>query len=101
MRHLETSAMQLQLDPRLDPREWKKEHQVALVGAISLGCLIGLIFAANTVEFYSNWWSNLGSDISEFYYSRRIAEVVKMLFWTVFGGLFGGSLVYITQLLRK
>jgi hypothetical protein len=45
------NASMLSLDPRLDPREWKKEHRVALAGAIAIGCFIGLIFAAASVQF--------------------------------------------------
>ena len=93
--------MQLQLDPRLDPREWKKEHKVALVGAIALGCVIGLVFGSAHV----NWdyvRVNLWYEISNMYLTDRgVLSVLSVLLWTLFGGVVAGSVVYITQLLRK
>jgi hypothetical protein len=53
-----TTNTRMQVDPILDPREWKKAHQVALLSAIALGCFIGLVVAISHIDFNQHWWSN-------------------------------------------
>jgi hypothetical protein len=97
----------LQLDPRLDPREWKKEHQVALAGAIALSCLVGLVIGLTIKERFRGLpdWSERLRDLfcgfTFMCYAYRQDDYFGILFWAVSGGLIVGSVVYITQLLRK
>jgi hypothetical protein len=70
-------------------------------GAHALGCLIGLVFGSAHV----NWdyvRVNLWCEISNMYLTDRgVLSVLSVLLWTLFGGVVAGSVVYMTQLLRK
>lgn len=82
----------------LDPRSWKREHQIALVSAIVLGFFVGvlvgvyLVTSYNPYAYYSwTFWWLLGGT---FGYLLRVAS------WGVVGSLIAAALVYVRQLLR-
>jgi hypothetical protein len=106
--NLRVTMPQLQLDPRLDPREWKKEHRIALIGAAALGAFICFVFAAihTKAPYWSRglgdiWWYDIPNGHFSFVPSGEGVYLLGLSLWVVFGSLVGGSLVYITQLLRK
>ena len=82
------------LDPRLDPRRWRTEHQVALMAAMALGGLGGLVFSASHIDLYKAWlWSVRDASI-------LTGDVIRVLLWTLFGALIAGGGVYVIQMLR-
>jgi hypothetical protein len=82
------------LDPRLDPRRWRTEHQVALMVAMALGGLGGLVFSASHIDFYKAWL------LSVWDASILTGDVIRVLLWTLFGALIAGGGVYVIQMLR-
>jgi hypothetical protein len=83
-------------------RDWKREHQAALIGAIVLGCLIGFVFGLAQIDYVVRRWNNALWEISAFdFLGRNLMFFYGTLFWTAFCGVVGGAVVYITQLLRK
>jgi hypothetical protein len=88
---------------RYDPtRDWKREHRIALIGAIALGFMIGLVFGISRMDFQGYWWGNAVFEFQHGRYTDRyLVPFYWTLFWTLFGGIVGGSIVGITLLLRK
>jgi hypothetical protein len=100
----------------LDPRDWKQEHQTALIGAIALGAFVCFVFAFmhTKAPYWSDWSIGRGfleSSHERWYYIsnldfsflpwRGVSYLLSLTLWTAFGGVVGGSVVCIAQLLRR
>ena len=95
----------------LDPRDWEREHQVALIAAFAIGVVAGAVvleFLPGRYGVRSCGLSYLFSSLFDFdqYWARRLGRIVGKcwdlyFFWPLFGGLIGGGIVYIRQLLRS
>ena len=86
-------ASMLRIDPSLDPREWKKEHRVALVGPIGLGCLLGLVFGSRIIS-WEHVRANLWYEVSNLEITgRSVMYLIGGLLWTLFGGVIGGAII--------
>ena len=76
----------------MNPLEWKRERQVALICAVALGGLIGAILGL----FYLNPNPHFETcDAYEFCLALHLP-----IRWIVWGALIGGVVGYIRQLLR-
>jgi hypothetical protein len=98
---------------RYDPtRDWKREHRIALIGAIALGAFVCFV-SASFIYIRGPEWRWFFRDLNQCLanelhgwwcgssFDRNLEDVFWIVFWTLFGGVVGGSAVYITQLLRK
>lgn len=86
----------------MNPLDWKREHQIALVGAFAIGAILGLLFALQMLDTYTGFrWGAL-------WCARRGYDCFYLLngYWlratlsACLGGLIGAGIVYIRQLLR-
>jgi hypothetical protein len=86
----------------IDPRRWKKEHQIALVCAVALGAIVGLLVGFQVTEDYTGFrWGALYCPNGNWSCSYLLTGYrLKMLEWMVLGGMIGAAFVYIRQLLR-
>ena len=86
----------------LDPRRWKGEHQIALVCAVALGAIVGLLVGFQVTEDYTGFrWGALYCPSGNWScYYLMTGYRLKILEWTVLGGLIGAAVVYIRQLLK-
>jgi hypothetical protein len=85
----------------MNPLLWKREHQIALVCAIALGGLIGMILGFFVTPHYVSFrWGKLWCDYGYNCIYLLQGYWLLILFWTSIGGLVGGGLVYVRQLLR-
>ena len=85
----------------MNPLAWKREHQIALVCAIALGCLIGMIFGVFVTPRYVSFrWGKLWCDYSYNCTYFLQGYWLLIVLWTFIGGLVGCGLVYVRQLLR-
>jgi hypothetical protein len=107
----------MQLDPTLDPRDWKREHRVALLYGAALGAFVCLVFAFMHTK--GPYWDTYIWSHPQMWYSKSLVSslifygdfrfipweglsyLLGLIMWTSFGGVVGGSAVYITQLLRR
>jgi hypothetical protein len=86
----------------MNPLDWKREHQIALIIAIGLGAMVGCTFGAMVTPSYVSFkWGQLWCD-----YGYQCVYLLQgywllILFWTVLGGSMGGGNVYIRRLLRE
>jgi ABC-type dipeptide/oligopeptide/nickel transport system permease component len=87
-----------------NPFCWKREHQIALVIALFLGDVLGMLIATHFVDSFERVW-----DITYLVYLRKPAFFSAVYFhyywmiialWGLFGAAIAGALVYIRQLLR-
>jgi hypothetical protein len=72
----------------IDPRKWKKEHQVAFIGAILIGAFIGICWQVGS----SHW------GIYDWEHQQYLTRLFGKIF--VLSSL-GGAVVYVVQLLRS
>jgi hypothetical protein len=85
----------------MNPLEWKREHQVALLLCAGIGLIFGFVFGLYTVRKYGYQyeWATLG--VATF--SDLTADI---LYWcavgilAVFGALIGAAVIYSVQLMR-
>lgn len=71
----------------IDPRKWKKEHQIALIGAILIGAFLGLCWQVGSGHWGGYAWEQ----------QRYITHLIGKVF---FLSILGGATVYVVQLLR-
>jgi hypothetical protein len=97
---------------RYDPtRDWKREHRIALIGAVSLGAFVCFVFAFMHTKAPHDWmgyalrYNSLSRQfdvVNSFIPSAQaLSYLLGLTLWTAFGGIVGGSIVGITLLLRK
>jgi hypothetical protein len=87
----------------MNPLTWKREHQLALLCAITLGGVAGLLFGLWHVAEYGysiRWSSGCVYYPANSCYSFTPGYWLRIAFWIMLGGAFGGAMVYIRQLLR-
>jgi len=86
----------------LDPRLWKREHQVALACAVALGVSIGLVCGIQLTDTYTGFrWGALYCPHGEYSCSYLLTGYrLAIIEWMTGGGIAGAALVYIRQLLR-
>jgi hypothetical protein len=86
----------------LDPRHWKKEHQVALACAVAFGAVVGLIFGVQLTEDYTGFrWGALYCPNGNWSCSYLLTGYrLRIMEWMTVGGIVGAVLVYIRQLLK-
>ncbi len=100
----------------MDPLNWKREHQVALVVSViagaTLGVLLGYLVQAagagpSGVRSLEVWLTQplvgyVEANIGGVVMSGGLALVAPERFgWGLFGGILGGAVVFIAQLLRR
>lgn len=86
----------------MNPLEWKREHQIAFVCAIGLGCLVGILVGFAETETYTSFrWGTLWCERQYSCVYLLNGYWLKIILWTALGGLIGAALVYIRQLLRS
>ena len=86
----------------MNPLEWKREHQIALAGALAVGCLIGMIFGFFVTPTYVSFrWGAIWCERT--YYCIYLLQGYWLLicFWTSLGGIVGASIIYMVQLMRR
>lgn len=81
----------------MNPLHWTREHKTAFFCAIALGIVTGAYIGAHEIRSipYHDvkiWWTR-GT-----YY--RPGYWLELAGWCLAGGIFGGTIVYIRQLLR-
>ena len=85
----------------MNPFEWKREHQIALICAVGVGCVVGVILGAFVTPSYVSFrWGRLWCDYGYSCVYFLQGYWLLILFWTMLGGVVGGAVVYIRQLLR-
>lgn len=78
---------------------WRREHQVALLSAIALGAIIALILAIAMSDTFTRF--RIGKVYCNYDCWYLLSGYwLRIIGWSAFGGLVGGTLVYIRQLLR-
>jgi hypothetical protein len=89
----------------MNPLHWKREHQTALLLGVSTGALIGLFHGVRSA---SPIWGRGVHDCTAFV--GWILHPICNSFahdwspisgWPLFGGFFGGAIIYIWQLMRS
>jgi hypothetical protein len=75
----------------MNPLQWKREHQIALVCAFVLGAILGWMLGLRLTT------AHFAAYLDRWRYVRYWAAVGS---WGLFGGAIGAVLVYIRQLLR-
>ena len=76
----------------MNPREWKREHQIALLCAVALGIIVGTVIGLNRV--HAPGWCPVNWTKCSAGYWLAVAA------WAAFGGAIGAALIFIRQLLR-
>jgi hypothetical protein len=86
----------------LDPRQWKREHQIALTCAIALGAVVGIICGVQLTDTYTGFrWGALYCAHRDWDCAYLLTGYrLQLIEWMALGGLVGAALVYIRQLLR-
>src|SRR5581483_1994173 len=86
----------------LDPRRWKREHQVAFCCAVAVGALLGLICGLQLTDDYTGFrWGALYCPYGDYSCSYLLTGYrLRIIEWMIGGGVVGAALVYIRQLLR-
>jgi hypothetical protein len=87
----------------MNPLTWKREHQIAFLCAIALGCLVGII--AGTLMIQPRGRFEFGVLCSGGEYGPcgiyvPLGYLLLLALWAALGGLIGAVVVYIRQLLR-
>jgi len=90
----------------MNPREWKREHQIALLIAVVLGLVIGTVVGLYQVDLRNlpyNWrtvswkfWCEGDWDCIYFHPLYWLAVAAR----AVLGGAVGAAIIFIRQLLR-
>lgn len=79
----------------MNPLMWKREHKLALGLATIIGCVVGLV-----VGYFA-----FSSSGGEGYYPPGVwlshPMYYRVYWWALGGGIVGGGLVYIRQLMRS
>jgi hypothetical protein len=79
----------------MNPLEWKREHQIALVISILIGLMLGLAFGYARdphIGSFVDWFTTALDPNYPGYTGTG---------WSIFGALVAGGIVYATVLLRK
>ena len=86
----------------MNPLEWKREHQIALLIAIGLGCVAGLLLGILEIDTYTRFrWGALWCDNRGHSCIHLLNGYwVRVVLCAILGGLMGAALVYVRQLLR-
>jgi hypothetical protein len=93
----------------MNPLYWKREHQIALLCAIALGCFFGMVVGvwAESGTAYTTHWMLYCAGAADYragrwYNCTSMTPVYWVLIglWAAFGGFICAILVYIRQLLR-
>jgi hypothetical protein len=83
----------------MNPLNWKREHQMALVCAGALGGVLSFIAAVLTLHPGRHFeWCVFREHGTCAYFPT--GYVALLIFWTFRGTLVSGAIVYIRQLLR-
>jgi hypothetical protein len=84
----------------MNPLNWKREHQLALLGASLLGGILGvLLFSAVLARSY---YPDLFCGFGYYGYACWLSGFwLRVFLWTAFGVMVGAAVVYIRQLLRS
>jgi H+/Cl- antiporter ClcA len=82
----------------MNPLEWKREHQIALLISAGIGFVFGFIFGLQEVSLrgYELYWSgdHVNDHSINFYWA--IVVVIGLL-----GALIGAAIIYAAQLMRQ
>jgi hypothetical protein len=81
----------------MNPLGWKREHQIALLGAALIGLIVGLVFALHDVNPHEHTTVYAGSSglVRVNTYWRFVVG------WSLLGGGIAGGIFYIFQLSRS
>jgi hypothetical protein len=79
----------------MNPLEWKREHQIALVGAIIVGFALGLAFGYARDTHFSGFGEWLITALNPNYPGTTGTG------WSIFGALIGAAIAYVVQLMRR
>ena len=86
----------------MNPLQWKREHQLALLSAAALGLIIGVTVGLHQVNPYGVrvawklWCTGSWGGCTYF----RPGYWLAVAAWAAFGGAIGAALIFIRQLLR-
>jgi hypothetical protein len=78
----------------MNPFEWKREHQIALVAATLLGFAIGMAFG------YARGDSLHFSDWLYYAFNPHYGNFGEFG-WGIFGAIIGAAVIYLAQLMRR
>lgn len=88
-------------DGALNPMTWKREHQIALMLAIAIGCIGGVLVGLYSTETYSSFrWGALWCEGRYSCFYLLNGYWLKITLWASLGAAIGAALVWIRQLLR-
>src|SRR5260370_39068572 len=82
----------------MNPLQWKREHQIAFLCAVGLGCLIGMLVGLRQVS--PSGHSTFGALWCEGRYSCVYlinTYWLLVIMWSAIGGIVGAGAVYIQQ----
>jgi H+/Cl- antiporter ClcA len=86
---------------KMNPLEWKREHQIALLCAIALGCFSGFIVGLLVLDSHTRFrWGALWCEWQYSCVYFLNGYWLRVLSCSILGGVSGATLVYIRQLLR-
>lgn len=87
----------------MNPLDWKRDHQIALVCALGLGAIVGMAVGLAWSNPYTNFqWGALWCESGRNFCTYLLNGYwLRIIFWTALGATVGAALVYIRQLLRS
>jgi hypothetical protein len=88
----------------MNPLRWKRELQVALILAATIGVPLGIILGHITTGG-TTWelWSRAPNDYNwpPFYWMKTYWGPLTFFWWGLFGASVGAGIVYLIELLRS
>jgi hypothetical protein len=80
----------------MNPLRWKREHQIALLGAAIIGAIVGFIFGIHEADPYGKIFKHFG------YYGYTWVDTywIVVALWSLFGACMVSGAIYVFQLSR-
>ncbi len=79
----------------MNPLRWKREHQIALAGAVLVGFALGLAFGYARDTHFSSFWEWFVTALNPNY------PGTGGIGWSVFGAFMGAAAIYVVQVMRR
>jgi hypothetical protein len=80
----------------MNPLRWKREHQIALLGAGIIGAVVGFIFGVRAADPYGRAFEHFGNNGMTWINTYWIVVVA----WSLLAACLGSGTVYVFQLSR-